>query len=127
MGGLKGWRRDALPTRKPHPHRHSNRQPCCDRADPMGAGVSEDTALSEAKQVLLRALDSITEIEQEMDAEVRHVAVVYSVYREEEGGGIHEQGGWNHSSDPAWLIGAMLRRGADAVEGSPEPADDGEG
>ena len=34
--------------------------------------MSEATALSEAKQVLLSALDSINEIEQEMDAEVRH-------------------------------------------------------
>lgn len=89
--------------------------------------MSETEALSEAKQVLLRALDSIADIEQEMDAEVRHVAVVYSVYREEKDGGIHEQGGWNHSSDPAWLIGAMLRRGADAVEDSPEPASGDEG
>jgi len=86
--------------------------------------MSEETALSDAKQVLLNALDSINEIEEEMDAEVRHVAVVYSVYRKDDEGQIHEQGGWNHSSDPAWLIGAMLRRGAEAVEDSPEPEDD---
>ena len=88
--------------------------------------MNEDTALSEAKQVLLAALESISELEEEMDAEVRHVAVIYSVYREDDEGQIHEQGGWNHSSDPAWLIGAMLRRGADAVEDSPEPAEDEE-
>lgn len=57
--------------------------------------------LSDAKQTLLAALDSIGEIEEELDAEVRHVAVVYSVYKREEDGSIHESGGWNHSSDPA--------------------------
>ncbi len=88
--------------------------------------MSEEPALSEAKQVLLRALDSITEIEEEMDAEVRHVAVVYSVYKEDEDGSIHENGGWNHSSDPNWLIAAMLRRGADAVEDATEPDEDDE-
>jgi len=88
--------------------------------------VSEETALSEAKQVLLHALDSITEIEEEMDAEVRHVAVVYSVHKQGESGCIHEQGGWNHSSDPDWLIGAMLRRGADAVEAPRESGEDEE-
>jgi hypothetical protein len=86
--------------------------------------VSEDTALSEAKQVLLSALDSINEIEQEMDAEVRHVAVVYSVYKSDEDGCISDNGGWNHSSEPAWLIGAMLRRGADAIEDATEPAEE---
>jgi hypothetical protein len=88
--------------------------------------VSEESALSEAKQVLLSALDSINEIEQEMDAEVRHVAVVYSVYKQDEDGSIHDNGGWNHSSEPPWLIGAMLRRGADAIEDATEPAEDDE-
>lgn len=88
--------------------------------------MREDTALSEAKQVLLSALDSIGEIEEEMDAEVRHVAVVYSVYKRDDEGLICEQGGWNHTSDPDWLIGAMLRRGADAVEDARGPAEDDE-
>ena len=82
--------------------------------------------LSEAKQVLLRALESIEETEEEIGAEVRHVAVVYSVYKEDEDGQIHEEGGWNHSSDPAWLIGAMLRRGAESIESSTRSADDEE-
>lgn len=76
--------------------------------------------LSEAKQTLLRALEAIEETEAELDAEVRHVCVVYSVYRRDEDGRIHESGGWNMSTDPAWLIAAMLRRGADAVEESPD-------
>lgn len=88
--------------------------------------MSEDTALSEAKQVLLSALDSINEIEQEMDAEVRHLAVVYSVYKQDEDGLIADNGGWNHSSEPAWLIGALLRRGADAIEDATEPAEEDE-
>lgn len=84
-------------------------------------------ALSDAKQTLLAALESIEEIEQEMDAEVRHVAVVYSVYRRDEDGSIHESGGWNHSSQPAWITSAMLRRGADAIDGSRKSVDeDGE-
>jgi len=83
-----------------------------------------DTALSEAKQVLLNALDSINEAEEEMGAEVRHVAVIYSVYKTNDEGQIEEEGGWNHSSDPAWLVAAMLRRGATAVENSVEPSDD---
>jgi hypothetical protein len=88
--------------------------------------VSETEALSEAKQTLLRALDSITEVEEEMDAEVRHVAVIYSVYKKDDEGLIHEQGGWNHTSDPDWLIGAMLRRGADAVEAPSQRDEDDE-
>lgn len=91
----------------------------------MSADAAEP-GLSEAKQVLLNALDSINEIEEEMGAEVRHVAVVYSVYKQDDEGQIHEHGGWNHSSDPAWLIGAMLRRGADHVEHATEPDDEGE-
>lgn len=79
--------------------------------------------LSEAKQTLLRAIESIEEIEDSLEAEVRHVAVVYSVYTESDGQ-IHENGGWNHSSDPAWLVGALLRHAADAIENSPRPADD---
>lgn len=89
--------------------------------------MNETEVLSEAKYVLLSALESIGEIEEEMDAEVRHVAVVYSVHKKDEDGCIREQGGWNHSSDPDWLIGAMLRRGADAVEdarGSAEADDE---
>jgi hypothetical protein len=118
-------RGDPLPEGELPPHRHS-----CRESGRLGSylvvGVSETEPLSEAKQVLLRALDSITDVEQDMDAEVRHVAVIYSVYKEDEEGCIREEGGWNHSSDPAWLIGAMLRRGADAVEGSTERDEDDE-
>jgi hypothetical protein len=87
-------------------------------------GDVTDEGLSDAKQVLLRALESIGEIEDEMGAEVRHVAVVYSVYRKDDDGTINEQGGWNHSDDPDWLIAAMLRKGADSVEDSTVGSDD---
>jgi hypothetical protein len=80
--------------------------------------------LSEAKQTLLRALESIEEIESEMDATVQHVVVVYSVYKEDEDGQINESGGWNHSKAPAWLIATLLRRGAESIEDSPRPASD---
>lgn len=89
-------------------------------------GLLNDEPLSEAKQTLLRALDAIGEIESEMDAEVRHVAVVYSIYKQEDDGSIHENGGWNHSNDPSWLTAALLRRGADSIEESYEPADEDE-
>lgn len=82
--------------------------------------------VSEAKQTLLRALDSITEMEEESGAEVRYVAVAYSAYREDEDGTIHDLGGWNHSSAPAWLITAMLRHTAEAIEGSVVTDVDGE-
>lgn len=98
-----------------------------DTGEGEGGAVSEEApALSEAKQTLLNALDSINEIEEEMGAEVRHVAVVYSVYKQDEDGIICDNGGWNHSSEPAWLIGAMLRRGADSIEDATEPAEDDE-
>lgn len=82
-----------------------------------------DEPLSEAKQTLLRALESIEEIEAEMDCRVAHVAVIYSIYKEDEEHTIHDKGGWNHSSAPAWLISALLRQAADQIEDSPVSAD----
>lgn len=74
--------------------------------------------LSDAKQSLLRALESIETVEQDMGGEVRHLCVVYSVVKRDEEGNIHEEGGWNHSEDPDWLVAAMLRRAATYIEGS---------
>lgn len=88
----------------------------------MRDGVSD--GLSDAKSTLLRALEAIEESEAEVGAEVRHVCVVYSVCTRDDDGKIHESGGWNMSSDPAWLIAAMLRRGADAIEEQPNLLDD---
>lgn len=79
--------------------------------------------LSEAKQTLLRALDCIEEIERDTGAEVRHIAVVYAVWKDEDGT-IHDHSGWSHSTAPAWLIASLLRNGADAIEESVRPADD---
>lgn len=89
--------------------------------------MADDSPLSSAKQVLLNALDSINEVEDEMNADVRHVAVVWSVHHKNEDGEIVDNGGWNHSSDPAWLIGTLLRRGADSIEASTRGPDDGGG
>lgn len=83
--------------------------------------------LSEAKQTLLRALDSIEELEQKTGTEVRHIAVVYAVWTEDENATIHDHSGWNHSIAPAWLIGAMLRESADAIEMAVQPAEDDDG
>lgn len=73
--------------------------------------------LSEAKQTLLRALDSIEKVEEETGSIVQHIAVVWAVWRDEDGV-IHDNSGWNHSTAPAWLIASMLRNGADALEAS---------
>lgn len=74
-----------------------------------------DEALSDAKQTLLRALDSITELEEEMGVPVAHVAVTYAIFKDEDGV-IHDKSGWNHSTGPAWLIAAMLRQATDSIE-----------
>lgn len=88
--------------------------------------TGDESALSDGKQTLLRALDSIEEIETEMGCQVAYVAVVYSIFKDDEEGKIHDQGGWNHSTAPAWLIAAMLRQAADAVECAVHTAEDEE-
>lgn len=75
-----------------------------------------DPALPQAKQTLLQALESIEEAEQEMDAEVSFLAVVYEMHRTTDKGNIAHNGGWNHSDAPDWVIAAMLRRTADFIE-----------
>jgi hypothetical protein len=70
----------------------------------------------DAKSTLLNALEQIEEVEQDLEAEVRQVAVVYSVHRTNEDGQVVHQGGWTHSSDPAWLIVALLRHMADELQ-----------
>ena len=81
--------------------------------------MEDPSPVSDAKGVLLSALESIEEVEQEMGHAVRHIAVVYSVHGKTDDGSTREQGGWNHSSDPDWLIGALLRRCADSIEDDP--------
>jgi hypothetical protein len=84
-----------------------------------------DSALSDAKQTLLRALEHIEEIEREMDGTVWALCVVYSITNvNEETGDVHESSGWNATSEPAWATAAMLRLAADHIEAS--PADDEE-
>lgn len=81
--------------------------------------------VNSAKEVLLRALEAIEEIEGEMEAEVKHVAVIYSVY-ESRDGRVVENGGWCTSDEPAWITASMLRRSARAIEDSVGPEDDDE-
>ena len=80
--------------------------------------------LSEAKQTLLRALESIEELEQNTGAEVQHIAVVYGVWKTDEEGNIRDYSGWNHSAAPAWLIGSLLRESAELIEMSAETVGD---
>ena len=80
--------------------------------------------LSEAKQTLLRALESIEELEQDSGAEVQHIAVVYAVWKDEGEDVIRDYSGWNHSTAPTWLIAALLREGAESIEASVRPAAD---
>jgi hypothetical protein len=89
--------------------------------------VTDDThpGLSDAKQTLLRALEEIENCEEEMDASVGYLTVVYSVHGKlDEDGGVHEQGGWVSTNEPSWVTAAMLRRAADALEGAVVVADD---
>lgn len=72
--------------------------------------------MSTAKDKLLKALEDIDEVEAEMDAEIRYLCVCYSVVRNEADGSTTEQGGWVHTSDPAWVIGSLLRRCADQID-----------
>lgn len=85
-----------------------------------------NTDLPAAKQTLLRALEHIEETEQELGAEVQFLAVVYEMHRTTEKGNIAHSGGWNHSDAPDWVIAAMLRRTADAIEAQ-EPVEEDEG
>lgn len=68
-----------------------------------------------AVETLMNALDAFTELEEDMEAEVRHVAVAYSVYKTVDGR-IEEQTGWSHTADPAWLVAALLRSTAEGIE-----------
>lgn len=72
--------------------------------------------LSDAKQTLLRALESIEEVEEDLGGRVWALCVVYSVTKVDDEGRTHENGGWNATSEPAWATAAMLRRAADYIE-----------
>lgn len=97
----------------------SHTKPCSPSLPINGTGLTDNEPLSEGKQTLLRALESIEEAEQDMDAEVSFLAVVYEIHSRTEKGNIAHSGGWNHSDAPDWVISAMLRRTADAIDNSP--------
>lgn len=79
---------------------------------------------SDAKQTLLRALEAIEDTEREMDANVRFLAVVYAVDSADDSGDIHGTLGYQHSSDPNWVIAALLKKGAELVEVSHIPEEE---
>jgi hypothetical protein len=83
----------------------------------------DQAAPSDARQTLLRALDQIDEIEEEMGGKVWALCVCYSVTKIHQDGSVEENGGWSATSEPAFVTAAMLRRAARHVEGSPHPYD----
>lgn len=87
------------------------------------------SAVSAAKDTLLRALDQLERAEQDLDAEPTRVdlVVVYSIGCELDGDGAwHEVGGWSSTAGPKWLHAAMLRRAADAQDVAARAVDDGD-
>ena len=77
------------------------------------------SAVSKAKDTLLRALDQLEEAEQTLEADPDQVdlIVVYSIGREDgENGAWHEVGGWASTAGPKWLHAAMMRRAAQSFD-----------
>lgn len=76
--------------------------------------------LTQTQDVISRAIDSISEVEQDVGATVDHIAIVYSCSRSDGNGNIIHSGGWNHSDSPDWIIATMLRRAANSIEADVE-------
>lgn len=86
------------------------------------------TAISKAKDTLLRALEQLERAEEDLGGEPERVdlVVVYSIGLDHEGDGAwHEVGGWASTAGPKWLHAAMLRRAADAQDDQARAVDDG--
>lgn len=95
----------------------------------MTVDDDERTAIGQAKDTLLRALDQLESAESDLEAPPERVdlVVVYSIGREHDGiGSWHEVGGWAGTSGPKWLHAAMLRRAADAFDAAAVAVDDDE-
>ncbi len=85
------------------------------------------SAISAAKDTLLRALDQLEGAEGDLGAEPTRVdlVVVYSIGREtDDDGAWHQVGGWSSTAGPKWLHAAMLRRAADAQDYEARAVDD---
>ena len=80
----------------------------------------QPTAIQQAKDTLLRALDQLEAAEADLEAAPDRVdlCVVYSIGRDdpESAGAWHEVGGWASTGGPTWLHAAMLHRAADAFD-----------
>jgi len=75
------------------------------------------TAISRAKDTLLRALDQIEQAEQDLDAEPERVdlIVVYSI-GSDDAEAWNEVSGWASTAGPEWLFAALMRRAAAAFD-----------
>lgn len=84
------------------------------------------TAIQEARDALVRALEQLDLAEEDLAAEPDRVdlVVVYSMGRDRDDGAWHEVGGWSSTAGPKWLHAAMLRRAADAQDDAARTVDD---
>ena len=84
------------------------------------------SAVDEAKNTLLLALEQLEKAEQDLQAEPERVdlVVIYSVGGNGDDGAWYEVGGWSSTAGPKWLHVAMLRRAADAQDETIHAVDD---
>lgn len=84
------------------------------------------TVIDEARDALLRALDSLNDAETILDGEPERVdlVVIYSVGRNARDGEWHDVGGWSSTPGAKWTHAALLRRAADALDDAAEVIDD---
>lgn len=85
----------------------------------MSVEDADSIAPSEARQVLLRALDSLDQIEREYgEAKRTYLVVVFAHQVEDE-----TVRGWESTNEPTFITTALLREVADYIE-SPRERDD---
>jgi hypothetical protein len=84
--------------------------------------------LSPGKQVLLRALDNISEIEENTGGSVEYLAVVYAVVSKKDDDTITTRG-WDATDHPHFVITGLVREVAARIESDaidPETDEDDE-
>lgn len=72
--------------------------------------------LSPGKQVLLRALDHITEIEEDTDGSVEYLFVAYAVVATDTDGDQRTTRGWDSTEHPHFVQAGLLREMATRIE-----------
>lgn len=84
------------------------------------------TAISQAKDTLLRALDQLEQAERDLDGDAERVdlIVTYSIGRDRGPEGWDEVTGWACTPGPKWLHAALLNRAADAQADAAVAVDD---